>query len=64
MRLIHAEWLRAFDANVKQLLGIDRRDVGLSDEQLSRCADLLPRDAALQFGEDYDVQRVDIDWLT
>ena len=47
---------------MKELFAIDHDDAGMSEEVLLRYADLEPREAALQFGEDYDLQRVDINW--
>lgn len=38
------------------------RCAGLTDTELSRYADLEPKEAALQFGEDYDLDRVDQGW--
>lgn len=61
--MISSDWLHEFDAAMKRLFAIDHDDAGMNEEVLSRYADLLPREAALQFGEDYDLRRVDIDWL-
>ncbi len=63
MSTIDPDWLREFDAAMKKLLAIDHDDAGLDEEVLLRYADLIPREAALQYGEDYDLQRVDIGWL-
>lgn len=63
MSTIDPDWLREFDAAMKRLFAIDHDDAGLDEEVLLRYADLIPREAALQYGEDYDLQRVDIGWL-
>jgi len=57
------DWLREFDAAMKQLFSIDHDDAGMDEEVLSRYADLSPREAALVFGEDYELQRTDIGWV-
>jgi len=59
---INQAWLRDFDTALKSMFAIDHEDAGLGDVELARYADLAPRDAALQFGEDYELQRVDIGW--
>ena len=56
-------WLHDFDVAMKSFFAIDHNDAGLGDNELARYADLSAREAALQFGEDYDLQRVDGDWL-
>ena len=48
---------------MKQLFSIDHDDAGMDEEVLSRYADLSPREAALVFGEDYELQRTDIGWV-
>jgi len=54
---IDPTWLEAFDKELLHLFAIDHRDAGM-DEYLLRCyADLPPRDAALAFGSDYDLER-------
>lgn len=64
MSAVGRDWLCAFDNAMKRYFLIDHADAGVSEEVLLRYADLAPREAALQFGEDYDLQRIDIDWLT
>jgi hypothetical protein len=63
MTTVSKDWLQEFDNAMKRLFSIDHDNAGISDEQISWYADLSPREAALQYGEDYDLQRVDIDWL-
>lgn len=62
MSTVDHSWLCRFDDAMKELFAIDHDDAGMSEEVLLRYADLEPREAALQFGEDYDLQRVDINW--
>ncbi|GAB1406624.1 hypothetical protein MASR1M8_05430 [Thermomonas brevis] len=61
---IDSKWLEQFDVALQKYLAINREDAGLSDELIVRYADLPPHQAALQYGEDYDLQRIDIDWLS
>lgn len=63
MAPIDPHWLEQFGAAMKHYFAIEIADLGLSETELSGFVDLSPKDAALAFGEDYGVQRVDIDWL-
>lgn len=60
---IDPSWLQDFDTAMKRHFLIDHTDAGMGEEELARYADLRPHDAALQYGEDYDLQRVDVDWM-
>ena len=60
--IIKPTWLSDFDKAMTLLFAIDHADAGLGDQDLARYADLPARVAALQFGEDYDLQRIDIGW--
>lgn len=62
-RLDHG-WLAAFEASLWKHFCLDRVGAGICDEVASRYADLPPREAAFVFADDYDVPRVDLDWLT
>ncbi len=62
MSAVDRSWLCRFDEAMMMFFYIDHDDAGMSEEVLLRYADLSPREAALQFGEDYDLQRIDIDW--
>ncbi|HEY9544925.1 MAG TPA: hypothetical protein VIR56_02895 [Solimonas sp.] len=62
MDTVDRAWLREFDAAMVKFFAIDHQMAGMDDEVLSRYADLLPREAALMFGDDYDLSRVDIGW--
>ncbi len=61
-KMVDPEWLRDFDVAMKSLFAIDHIDAGLGNDHLARYADLPAREAALQFGEDYDLSRIDIGW--
>lgn len=62
MTPIDPTWLAAFDAELLYLFAIDHQDAGM-DVFLLRCyADLPPREAALAFGADYDLERDDALW--
>ena len=56
--MISDSWLAAFDEHLMKLFGINHIDAGLNDEQLLRYTDLEPREAALVFGEDYDLDPI------
>lgn len=57
--MVPESWLHAFDEHMKAFFGIDHQDAGLSDEELLRYTDLEPKEAALVYGEDYDLDRID-----
>ena len=59
MTTITATWRDAFNAALQSHFAITIGDAGLTDTELSRYADLEPKEAALQFGDDYDLDRVD-----
>jgi len=61
---VDPNWLQDFDTALKRYFLIDHAEAGMGETELARYADLRPHDAALQYGEDYDLQRVDIDWLS
>ena len=62
MTTITASWRDAFNTALQSHFAITIGDAGLTDTELSRYADLEPKAAALQFGEDYDLDRVDQGW--
>ncbi|WP_313229609.1 hypothetical protein [Stenotrophomonas acidaminiphila] len=62
MTTLTASWRDAFNAALQAHFAITIEDAGLSDTELARYADLEPKAAALQFGEDYDLDRVDRGW--
>lgn len=50
-------WLESFDSYLRKFFHITHIDAGMSDADLERYSDLEPREAALVFGEDYDLDR-------
>jgi len=62
MDSISPAWLGDFDAAMVRFFLIDHVDAGMGEAELLRYADLAPEAAALQFGEDYELQRVDVGW--
>ena len=62
MTIITASWRDAFNATLQSHFAITIEDAGLSDAELARYVDLEPKEAALQFGEDYDLDRIDQGW--
>ncbi len=62
MTTITATWRDAFNAALQSHFAITIEDAGLSDAELARYVDLEPKAAALQFGEDYELDRVDQSW--
>jgi len=62
MTKIDAAWLDAFDKELLHLFAIDHRDAGMDEYLLGCYADLPPREAALAFGSDYDLERDDALW--
>lgn len=52
-------WLEAFDKELFLLFAIDHRDAGMDEYLLGCYANLPPREAALAFGSDYDLERDD-----
>ena len=55
-------WLTEFDFYMKKFFAIDHQDAGMDEHQLARYRDLPAREAALTYGEDYDLDRVDQGW--
>lgn len=62
MTKIEPAWLEAFDKELLHLFAIDHRDAGMDEYPLGCYADLPPREAALAFGSDYDLERDDALW--
>ncbi len=56
------KWLGDLDGFMKQFWGIDHVDAGMDERTLARYRDLPPKEAALAFGEDYDLACVDAGW--
>jgi len=62
MTTINAQWRNGFNAALQSHYAITINDAGLTDTDLARYSDLPHEQAALQFGEDYDLDRVDRGW--
>lgn len=62
MTTITATWRDAFNAALQSHFAITIGDAGLTATELSRYADLEPKEAVLQFGENYDLDRVVLGW--
>ena len=62
MTIINAQWRNGFNTALQAHFAITIGDAGLSNNELARYNDLDPKAAALQFGEDYDLDRVDQGW--
>ncbi|HGM6050057.1 MULTISPECIES: hypothetical protein [Stenotrophomonas] len=63
MTNINAHWCTAFNAALQAHFALTIQDAGLTDMELSRYSDLQPKEAALTFGEDHDLDRVDRGWF-
>lgn len=59
MNTLTPEWISQFDHHLKELFAIDHVDAGMDESDLRLYSDLPPREAALAFGDDYDLERVD-----
>lgn len=62
MKIINAQWRNGFNTALQSHYAITINDAGLTDTELARYTDLDPKAAALQLGEDYDLDRVDQGW--
>ena len=60
---VDPSWLKEFDVAMKDLFAIDHVDAGMDDEELLRYADLPAREAALMFGNAYDLDSTRSYWL-
>jgi hypothetical protein len=55
-------WLKALDEAMLTFFAIDHADAGMDEFLLGWYASIPAREAALAFGEDYDLNRVDTFW--
>lgn len=62
MTRIDGDWLEAFDEAMLGFFAIDHADAGMDQCLLECYSDLPAREAALAFGEDYELCRVDTFW--
>lgn len=61
--LIPELWVTAFSRECQGLWGLTLKDTGLSDEELAEYMDLDPEEAALVWGEDNNLVRIDRGWF-
>jgi len=62
MTKIDAAWLEEFDEALLGLFAVDHSDAGMDEYLLNCYADLEPREAAMAFGNDYDLARTPLLW--
>jgi hypothetical protein len=62
MAEIDPEWLNAFDEAMVGFSAIDHAEAGMDEKELGWYADLPAKDAALAYGLDFDLCRVDVFW--
>lgn len=56
--MVSDSWLASFDHHLMKFFGINHVDAGMDEEVLLRYTDLEPREAALVYGEDYDLDKI------
>lgn len=62
MTTVDREWLNEFDQAMLGFFAIDHAEAGMDSTELARYCNMPPREAALAYGEDYDLCRVDTYW--
>ncbi|NWF34430.1 hypothetical protein HH110_15430 [Stenotrophomonas sp. SAM-B] len=62
MNKIDTDWLEEFDEAMLGLFAINHSDAGMDEALLVSYYDLEPREAALAFGNDYDLDRAYVVW--
>lgn len=62
MLQIDRDWLQDFDEAMLRLYAIDHTDAGRDGKELAWYCDLPAGEAALAYGEDFDLCRVDTFW--
>ena len=62
MHKIDTDWLEEFDEAMLGLFAINHSDAGMDAALLVSYYDLEPREAALAFGNDYDLDRAYVVW--
>lgn len=60
MTPIDAEWLEDFDHALLSLFATNHREAGMDAYLLGWYADLEPREAAMAYGNDYDLARTPV----
>jgi hypothetical protein len=62
MAEIDSDWLRDFDEAMLGFFAIDHAEAGMDEKELGWYADLPAKDAALAYGQDFELCRVDTFW--
>ena len=62
--MIPLTWRDCFYAQLKTLFGINASDVNMTNADLEHYQDLEPREAALVYGEENDLTRIDRGWFS
>lgn len=62
MNKIDTDWLEEFDEAMLGLFAINHSDAGMDEALLVSYYDLEPREAALAFGNNYDLDRAYVVW--
>ncbi|MDV9042027.1 hypothetical protein [Stenotrophomonas sp. RAC2] len=62
MAKIDAEWLEDFDEALLGLFAVGHSDAGMDEYLLNCYANLEQREAAMAFGNDYDLPRTPFLW--
>jgi len=62
MNKIDTDWQEEFDEAMLGLFAINHSDAGMDEALLVSYYDLEPREAALAFGNDYDLDRAYVAW--
>lgn len=62
MNTIDPEWLKSFDQSMLELFAIDHAEAGMDSKELGWYCDMTPHEAALAYGEDFDLCRIDTFW--
>lgn len=60
--MIQQSWIEAFDSHLRKFFGVDHTEVGLYEGEMILYNDLDPREAALVYGEENDLTRIDRGW--
>jgi hypothetical protein len=59
---IDPDWVRDFDEAMLSFFAIDHAEAGMDERKLGWYADLPAKDAALAYGQDFDLCHVDAFW--
>ena len=55
-------WIKSFDQYMIKFFGVNHIDLGADEDELAYYSNLEPKEAALAYGDDYDLSRVDAGW--